>query len=105
MPNAPRTAQVDAVLAALGYKSDKPRVARAAAKIVGVACVVLLLLTWFVRPPWREMLGARGDARGAIGVERPAVNTPPAGTLPAPAPEANSPVASVPTPAPKPNPV
>ena len=107
-PNPGRAAHADSVLAALGYKSDKPRAARAALKLLGVLVVVLLIGAWFVLPSWRELFPARLAQPPARTV---AQNPPPPANVPAPAvsdpakkPESNPPAVSDPAKKPESNP-
>lgn len=52
-PNAGRTAHADAVLTALGYRSDKPRVTRATLTILVILAGVGAAAGWYLMPEWR----------------------------------------------------
>jgi Tfp pilus assembly protein PilF len=107
LPAARRTAQADAVLVALGYKSDKPKIARALLPIAAVIVCAGLFAAWFLMPPSgllpTSMIDGRdprvgrpqNDPRSPILEPRTAASNPPAVSAPAKKPESNPPTTSM----------
>jgi Tfp pilus assembly protein PilF len=108
MPARKRTAQADAVLAALGYKRDKPRVPRGMLAIAATLAGVALLAAW-VLTPLSGLLATsriesrdprigppRNDPRPSIVEPRTQASTPLAVSVPAKTSESNPPVTKTP---------